>query len=90
MKIIIIGDGKVRNGTVYLNGELPIGESATFYFNGGIQNRDASSAASSLSVGTTSAQARWSLSRNNSRKSASKYPSSTFSRRLAKTSSKRR
>ena len=50
----------------------------------------ASSAASSLSVGTTSAQARWSLSRNNSRKSVSKYPSSTFSRRLAKTSSKRR
>lgn len=41
----IIGDGKVRNGTFYLNGELPFGENATFYFNGGIQNRDASSAA---------------------------------------------
>lgn len=41
----IIGDTKVQNSTIYLNGELPVGQSAQLYFNGGIQNRDASSSA---------------------------------------------
>ena len=40
-----IGDTQVRNGTVYLNGDIPFGDGAHFYFDGGIQNRDASSAA---------------------------------------------
>ncbi|GAA0707700.1 TonB-dependent receptor [Dokdonella soli] len=41
----IIGDTSVKNGTFYLNGDIPFGDSAHFYFDGGIQNRDASSAA---------------------------------------------
>jgi iron complex outermembrane receptor protein len=41
----IIGDTKVKNGTVYLNGELPTSETAKLYFTLGGQNRDASSAA---------------------------------------------
>jgi iron complex outermembrane receptor protein len=40
-----IGDTAVRNGTVYFNGDLPFGDSAHFYFDGGLQNRDASSGA---------------------------------------------
>jgi iron complex outermembrane receptor protein len=40
-----IGDTQVRNGTIYFNGDLPFGDSAHFYFDGGLQNRDASSAA---------------------------------------------
>jgi iron complex outermembrane receptor protein len=40
-----IGDTAVKNGTFYLNGDLPFGDGAHFYFDGGIQNRDASSAA---------------------------------------------
>ena len=40
----IIGDTKVRNQTVYLNGELPLG-AGTLYATAGAQNRDASSAA---------------------------------------------
>ncbi|MBX3689697.1 TonB-dependent receptor [Dokdonella sp.] len=41
----IIGDTAVKNGTFYMNGDIPFGDTAHFYFNGGIQNRDASSAA---------------------------------------------
>ncbi|TBR07304.1 MAG: TonB-dependent receptor [Lysobacter sp.] len=41
----IIGDSKVENRTVYLNGDLPLGEAATAYFTAGLQSRDASSAA---------------------------------------------
>jgi iron complex outermembrane receptor protein len=41
----IIGDTAVKNGTFYVNGDLPFGDGAHFYFDGGIQNRDASSAA---------------------------------------------
>lgn len=41
----IIGDTAVKNGTFYANGDIPFGDSAHFYFNAGIQNRDASSAA---------------------------------------------
>lgn len=40
-----IGDTKVDNRTLYLNGDLPFAESAHFYFTGGAQNRAASSAA---------------------------------------------
>ncbi len=40
-----IGDTSVKNGTFYLNGDLPFGDGAHFYFDGGIQNRNASSAA---------------------------------------------
>lgn len=40
-----IGDTQVKNGTIYFNGDLPFGESAHLYFDGGLQNRDASSAA---------------------------------------------
>ena len=40
-----IGDTAVKNGTFYLNGDIPFGDGAHFYFDGGIQNRDASSAA---------------------------------------------
>ncbi len=40
-----IGDTAVKNGTIYVNGDIPFGDSAHFYFDGGIQNRDASSAA---------------------------------------------
>ena len=41
----IIGDSKVENRTVYINGDSPIGESAEVYFTAGMQDRDASSAA---------------------------------------------
>ncbi|MFC4765077.1 TonB-dependent receptor plug domain-containing protein [Dyella koreensis] len=40
-----IGDTKVDNETLYVNGEVPVAESAHLYFTGGIQNRSASSAA---------------------------------------------
>ena len=40
----IIGDTKSKNGTLYLNGELPAGPGA-LYFTLGLQKRDASSAA---------------------------------------------
>lgn len=40
-----IGDTAVRNGTLYANGDIPFGDSAHFYFDDGMQNRDASSAA---------------------------------------------
>ncbi len=40
-----IGDTKVDNRTLYINGDVPFGEAAHFYFTGGAQNRDASSAA---------------------------------------------
>ena len=40
----IIGDTKTDNQTLFLNGELPLG-SLHFYFTGGLQDRDASSAA---------------------------------------------
>jgi iron complex outermembrane receptor protein len=41
----IIGDSEVQNRTVYLNGDLPLGEAAEAYFTAGMQSRDASSAA---------------------------------------------
>ncbi|HZH43599.1 MAG TPA: TonB-dependent receptor [Lysobacter sp.] len=41
----IIGDSKVENRTVYLNGNMPLGEVVDFYFTAGMQSRDASSAA---------------------------------------------
>ncbi|RPE77216.1 TonB-dependent receptor plug domain-containing protein [Vulcaniibacterium tengchongense] len=41
----IIGDSKVENRTVYLNGDSPLGEAAELYFTAGLQDRDASSAA---------------------------------------------
>jgi iron complex outermembrane recepter protein len=41
----IIGDTKVRNETVYVNGELPTSDTAALYFTLGAQKRDASSAA---------------------------------------------
>lgn len=41
----IIGDSKVHNDTLYLNGEWPLTEAAQFYFTLGAQNRVASSAA---------------------------------------------
>lgn len=41
----IIGDSKVKNKTVYLNGDMPLGESSEAYLTAGIQSRDASSAA---------------------------------------------
>ena len=41
----IIGDSKIRNQTLFLNGEKPLSENATLYFTAGLQNRDASSAA---------------------------------------------
>lgn len=40
-----IGDSKVENQTLYLNGDMPIGDAFTAYFTLGAQNRDASSAA---------------------------------------------
>ena len=40
-----IGDSKVTNRTVYLNGDAPLAEVAEVYFTAGMQNRDASSAA---------------------------------------------
>jgi len=41
----IIGDTKTENRTLFLNGEVPFGQAAHFYFTGGVQDRDASSAA---------------------------------------------
>ncbi|NUO75227.1 MAG: TonB-dependent receptor [Lysobacter sp.] len=41
----IIGDSKIRNQTLFLNGEKPLSENATLYFTAGLQDRDASSAA---------------------------------------------
>ncbi len=41
----IIGDTQSKNGTVYLNGEMPTGMDGKLYFTLGAQNRDASSAA---------------------------------------------
>ena len=41
----IIGDSKVENRSIYLNGDLPLGEAAEAYFTAGMQSRDASSAA---------------------------------------------
>jgi iron complex outermembrane recepter protein len=41
----IIGDTKVRNETIYVNGDLPTTDSAAMYFTLGGQKRDASSAA---------------------------------------------
>lgn len=41
----IIGDSEVQNRSVYLNGDLPLGEVAEVYFTAGMQSRDASSAA---------------------------------------------
>ena len=41
----IIGDSKIRNQTLFLNGEKPLTENVTLYFTAGLQNRDASSAA---------------------------------------------
>lgn len=45
-----IGDTAVRNGTFYFNGDIPFdsgpfGDGAHFYFDGGLQNRSASSGA---------------------------------------------
>ena len=41
----IIGDTKVRNETIYVNGQLPTGNTSEVYFTLGGQKRDASSAA---------------------------------------------
>ena len=41
----IIGDTQVRNETVYLNGDLPLGGGTSLYGTAGLQNRRASSAA---------------------------------------------
>ena len=41
----IIGDTKVDNETLYVNGEVPVADTAHLYFTGGVQNRSASSAA---------------------------------------------
>lgn len=41
----IIGDSKVENRTLYLNGDTSISENAKLYFTAGVQNRDASSGA---------------------------------------------
>ncbi|UXI66881.1 TonB-dependent receptor plug domain-containing protein [Tahibacter amnicola] len=40
-----IGDTKMDNRTLFLNGEIPLGDVAHFYFTGGYQDRYASSAA---------------------------------------------
>ena len=40
----IIGDSEVQNQTFYINGEIPT-QNGAVYFNGGLQHRDASSAA---------------------------------------------
>ncbi|MEO7067255.1 MAG: TonB-dependent receptor [Rhodanobacter sp.] len=40
-----IGDASVKEGTIYLNGDIPFGSTAHFYFDGGMQNRAVSSAA---------------------------------------------
>lgn len=41
----IIGDSKVENQTLYLNGDTPLGDAMTLYFTLGAQDRDASSGA---------------------------------------------
>ena len=41
----IIGDSKVRNKTLFVNGDKPLGENLDLYFTLGAQKRDASSAA---------------------------------------------
>ncbi len=41
----IIGDARVINKTFYVNGDIPLTDDVDFYFDGGMQNRDASSAA---------------------------------------------
>ncbi|MBX9402175.1 TonB-dependent receptor [Lysobacter sp. BMK333-48F3] len=41
----IIGDSKVENRTLFLNGDKPLGENLDLYFTLGVQKRDASSAA---------------------------------------------
>ncbi|MGH8033173.1 MAG: TonB-dependent receptor plug domain-containing protein [Luteimonas sp.] len=41
----IIGDSEVENRTLYINGDMPLGDAAEFYFTAGMQSRDASSAA---------------------------------------------
>ncbi len=41
----IIGDSKVRNETLFLNGDKPLTENLDLYFTLGVQKRDASSAA---------------------------------------------
>ncbi|MGO1068662.1 TonB-dependent receptor plug domain-containing protein [Lysobacter sp. CA199] len=41
----IIGDSKVRNKTLFVNGDKPLGENLDLYFTLGVQKRDASSAA---------------------------------------------
>jgi iron complex outermembrane receptor protein len=41
----IIGDSEVQNRTVYINGDIPLGDAAEFYFTAGMQSREASSAA---------------------------------------------
>ena len=44
----IIGDSKTKNKTLYVNGDIPTGlagNTGRFYFTGGLQTRDASSAA---------------------------------------------
>lgn len=40
-----IGDSKVENRTLYLNGDMPVGDAFTAYFTLGAQDRDASSGA---------------------------------------------
>ena len=40
-----IGDSAVENGTLVVNSEIPLSDAADLYFNAGIQNRRASSAA---------------------------------------------
>ncbi|MCQ4166687.1 TonB-dependent receptor plug domain-containing protein [Tahibacter harae] len=40
-----IGDTKTDNRTIFLNGEIPLGDAAHFYFSGGYQDRYASSGA---------------------------------------------
>ncbi len=41
----IIGDSLVRNRTLYVNGEIPMGAEGKLYFTGGVQDRYGSSAA---------------------------------------------
>src|SRR5699024_2186921 len=41
----VIGDARVINKTFYVNGDIPLTDDVDFYFDGGMQNRHASSAA---------------------------------------------
>ncbi len=41
----IIGDTQSKNGTIYVNGDLPVTATGKLYYTGGFQKRDASSAA---------------------------------------------